>query len=219
MRLGLIGRKLGMTRIYSDEGNSFSATVVELGPCKVMRKRTQDKHGYTAIQLGFGEKRTKLFNKPELKAFEKIEQEPVRVLKEFRIPQEELDKLNEGEDVTCEIFSEGQKVDISGISKGRGFAGVIKRHHMGGFPATHGTHETKRHGGSIGCRAKPGRIFPGKHMAGHMGNRNVTTQNIKVLKIIPEDNIILLRGSVPGPNRSFVEIRPAVKVKGSRRSA
>ncbi len=216
MRMGLIGRKLGMTRIYLDDGTSVSVTAVELGPCKVLRKRTQDLHGYTAVQIGFGAKRAKLVNKPEAGAFAKLDIEPLRVLKEFRLPQAELDSLEVGQDLTCELFSEGQIVDVMGTSKGRGFAGVMKRHHMAGFPATHGSHEYKRHGGSIGCRISPGRVWKGKHMAGQMGDERVTTQNLKVVKVLKDENIVLVRGAVPGANSGIVQITPAVKTRTPR---
>lgn len=216
MRLGLIGRKLGVTRIYDAEGVAIPVTAVQLGPNKVLRKRTMDQHGYTAVQLGFGSKRKSLFNKPELGAFEKIGMEPVQVMQEIRLPEDELGSIEIGQDLTCELFTEGQKVDVHGVSKGRGFSGVIKRHHMAGFPMTHGTHEYRRHGGSIGMRAHPGRVLPGKRMAGQLGNANVTTQNVLVVKVLKEDNVVLLRGSVPGPNSGIVQITPAVKVRVKR---
>ncbi|MFH1808845.1 MAG: 50S ribosomal protein L3 [Pseudomonadota bacterium] len=216
MRLGLIGRKLGVTRIYDAEGLVIPVTVVELGPNKVVRKRTQEAHGYSAVQLGFGSKRKSLFNKPELGAFEKLGLEPVQVLRELRLPADELGSLEVGQDLTCELFSEGQKVDVQGVSKGKGFAGVIKRHHMAGFPMTHGTHEYHRHGGSIGMRAQPGRVLPGKRMAGQMGNEIVTTQNVLVVKVLKDENIVMLRGSVPGANHGLVRVTPAVKVRTKR---
>jgi len=214
--LGLLGRKLGMTRIYTDDGVAVGVTAVELGPCTVVRKRTMEKNGYTALQLGMGSKRAKLLTKPERIAFEKIQQEPKRVLREYRVTAAEIEKFNEGQAITCEIFQVGQLVDVVGTSKGRGFAGVLKRHHMSGFDRTHGTHEYRRHGGSIGCRAHPGRVHLGKRMPGHMGNAHVTTQNIQVVKIIPEDNLLLLRGAVPGPNQGVIEVLPAIKVKVKR---
>jgi len=214
--LGMLGRKLGMTRIYTEDGAAVGVTAIELGPCTVVRKRTQEKNGYTALQLGLGSKRAGLLNKPERIAYEKIKQEPKRVLREYRVTAAEIEKFNEGQAVTCEIFQAGQMVDVRGTSKGRGFAGVIKRHHMSGFDRTHGTHEYRRHGGSVGCRAHPGRVHLGKRMPGRMGNERVTTQNIQVVKIIPEDNLLLVRGAVPGPNQGIVEVLPAVKVKVKR---
>lgn len=216
MRMGLVGRKLGMTRIYTDDGTAVPVTVVELGPCTVLRKRSAEKHGYQAVQLGYAQLRKKLMTKPDIGGFEKIGHEPMRELQEFRLPSDEMAQYEEGQVLTCDMFTEGQRVDVAGTSKGCGFAGVMKRHHMAGFPATHGSHEYKRHGGSIGCRAQPGRIFPGKHMAGHMGNERVTTQNVLVAKVMLEDNIVLLRGSVPGPNHGVVTIRPAVKTRTPR---
>lgn len=214
--LGLLGRKLGMTRIYTDDGTAVGVTAVELGPCTVVRKRTLEKNGYTALQLGMGSKRVSLFNKPERMAYEKIQQEPKRVLREYRVTAAEIEKFNEGQAITCDIFQAGQMVDVRGTSKGRGFAGVIKRHHMSGFDRTHGTHEYRRHGGSVGCRAHPGRVHLGKRMPGRMGNERVTTQNIQVVKVVPEDNLLLLLGAVPGPNQGVIEVMPAVKVKVKR---
>lgn len=216
MRLGLIGRKLGMTRIYTEEGISIPVTAVQLGPCKVMDKKTADKHGYTAVQLGFGDKREKLVNKPEKGFFDKLGTTPVRILKEFRIPAGELDGLEIGQDLTLDMFAEGQKIDVMGTSKGKGFAGVMKRHHMAGFSRTHGAHEYQRHGGSIGCRVNPGRVFPGKHMAGQLGNAQVTTQNLTIVKVLKDENIVLVRGAVPGPNKGIVHITPAIKQRVPR---
>ena len=216
MRLGLIGRKLGMTRIYDENGTSIPVTAVEVGPCKVLRTFSEDKHGYTAVQLGFGSKRAKLVNKPEAGAFAKLGVEPVRVLRELRIPAKEIEGLEIGQELTCELFEAGQKVDVCATSKGKGFAGVIKRHNRAGFPATHGSHEVKRHGGSIGCRISPGRVVPGKAMAGQLGNVRVTTQNLQVVKILKDENIVLIRGAVPGPKRGIVQITPAIKVKTPR---
>jgi large subunit ribosomal protein L3 len=216
--LGLLGRKLGMTRIYTDDGSAIGVTAIELGPCTVVRKRSKEKNGYTALQLGMGSKRVGLLNKPERVAYEKIKQEPKRVLREYRVSAADLEKYSEGQVITCEIFQAGQMIDVRGTSKGRGFAGVLKRHHMSGFDRTHGTHEYRRHGGSVGCRAHPGRVHLGKRMPGHMGNAQVTTQNIQVVKVIPEDNLVLVRGAVPGPNQGVVEVLPAVKVKVSKRS-
>jgi large subunit ribosomal protein L3 len=216
--LGMLGRKLGMTRIYTDDGVAVGVTAIELGPCTVVRKRTQEKNGYTALQLGLGSKRASLLTKPERVAYEKIKQEPKRVLREYRVSAADLEKYTEGQAVTCEIFQAGQLVDVVGTSKGRGFAGVLKRHHMSGFDRTHGTHEYRRHGGSIGCRAHPGRVHLGKRMPGHMGNAHVTTQNIKVVKVIPEDNLLLVHGAVPGPTNGVVEVMPASKVKVGKRS-
>jgi large subunit ribosomal protein L3 len=211
--MGLMGRKLGMTRVYSDDGTAVPVTAVEMGPCTVVRKRTAEKHGYNALQLGFGNKRKNLFNKPELGAWDKVGKEPMRKLKEFRIEQTEADGYQEGQVITCEMFQAGQLVDVCATSKGRGFAGVIKMHHMHGFPRTHGTHEYQRHGGSVGCRAKPGRVHRGKRMPGHMGDVRVTNQNIEIFKVIAEDNLVLLKGSVPGPTNGMLEMRPAVKSK------
>lgn len=216
MRLGLIGRKLGMTRIYTDEGIAVPVTAVQLGPCKVMGKRSEEKNGYTAVQLGFGEKREKLVNKPEKGFFDKLDTKPVRILREYRIPAKELENIEIGQDLTLDMFSEGQKIDAMGTSKGKGFAGVMKRHNMHGASRTHGAHEYMRHGGSIGCAEFPGRVWPGKKMAGQMGNAQVTTQNLTIVKVLKDENIVLVRGAVPGPNKGIVHITPAIKVKTPR---
>ncbi len=216
MRLGLIGRKLGMTRIYDDNGIAIPVTAVQVGPCKVMGKRTEVKNGYSAVQLGFGEKREKLVNKPEMGLFKKLETAPVRVLKEYRVEAAELDKVELGQELTLDMFNEGQKIDIMGTSKGKGFAGVMKRHNMHGASRTHGAHEYMRHGGSIGCAEFPGRVWPGKKMAGQMGNAQVTTQNLTIVKVLKDENIVLVRGAVPGPNKGIVHVTPAIKVKTPR---
>ncbi|MBW2465010.1 MAG: 50S ribosomal protein L3 [Deltaproteobacteria bacterium] len=213
---GLIGKKLGNTQIFNEDGSVTGVTAIEVGPCIVLAKRTADKHGYTAIQLGFGEKRDKLVTKPEGGYFKKlgVEKTP-RVVREFRVTTETADKYEVGQVLgAADLFEEGQKVDITGVSKGRGFAGVIKRHNMHGAGTVgHGTHEAKRHGGSIGMNMTPGRVFKGVKMPGRYGGKRNTVMSVKVAKILPEDSLVLVAGSVPGSKNSVVTVRKAIKNK------
>ena len=213
MALGLLGRKLGMTQI-NDENGRRAATVIELGPCLVMQKKTVDRDGYCALKLAFGEKKMKRTNKPEKGRFEKIKATPRRFIREFRINVDDLSKFEEGQEITmAQIFKEGQAVDITGRTKGRGFTGVVKRWGFKGNRRTHGTHEFFRHGGSIGTRTWPGTVHKNKKMCGHYGNERVTTQNLEILKMLSDKNCILVTGAVPGANNGFVEVRYAAKQK------
>jgi large subunit ribosomal protein L3 len=214
--LGLIGRKLGCTQIFNDDGSVTSVTVIETGPCVVLGKRTDEKHGYTALQLGFGEKRKKLVKKPEAGYFDKLGLEKApRVVREFRVPADVADKYEVGATITAaDLFSEGQKVDVAGVSKGRGFAGVMKRHNFAGAGSVgHGTHEYKRHGGSIGQNMTPGRVFKGVKMPGQYGSKNTSVLSVKVAKVMPEEGLVLVQGGVPGPKNGVVTVRGAVKAK------
>ncbi len=224
--LGLIGKKLGCTQIFDANGNVARVTVVEAGPCVVVRKRTAERDGYVALQLAFGEKRAGLVNKPMTGYFEKngvaartvksVKGKDVQVLprtlKELRLKAEDAARFEVGQTLSVgDLFKEGQFVDVTGTSKGRGFAGVIKRHHFAGMVSSHGTHEYFRHGGSIGTNMTPGRTLPGVRMPGHLGNKRCTVQNLKVVKVIPEQNLVLLEGSAPGGVNSVVTVRGAVK--------
>jgi large subunit ribosomal protein L3 len=223
--LGLIGRKLGCTQIFSDNGNVLRVTVVEVGPCKVVRKRTIEKDGYSALQLSFGLKTAKSVNKPEKGYFEKNGVEAVKVtrkgrevallpetLKELRLPAEQAAKFEVGQVLTAaDVFKVGQFVDAAGVSRGRGFSGVFRRHNFAGFVTTHGTHEYKRHGGSIGTNMTPGRTLPGKKMPGQHGNANTTQLNLKVAEVHADKNLVLIEGSVPGARNGIVVIRGAIK--------
>lgn len=224
--LGLIGKKLGSTQVFDANGNVTRVTVVEAGPCIVVRKRTEERDGYVAIQLGLGERREKLTTKPLRGYFEKngVPGKSVknrkgndvtvypRYLKEIRLSAEDAGKFEVGQELRAsDLFTEGQLVDVTGTSKGRGFAGVIKRHHFAGMVSTHGTHEYFRHGGSIGTNMTPGRTMPGKKMPGQLGNSRSTVQNLRVAKILPEENLVLLEGSVPGADNGVVTVRNAVK--------
>jgi len=226
--LGLIGKKLGSTQVFDANGNVTRVTVVEAGPCIVVRKRTEERDGYVAIQLGLGERREKLTTKPLRGYFEKngVPGKSVknrkgndvtvypRYLKEIRLSAEDAAKFEVGQELRAtDLFTEGQLVDVTGTSKGRGFSGVIKRHHFAGMVSTHGTHEYFRHGGSIGTNMTPGRTMPGIKMPGQLGNTKSTVQNLRVAKILVEDNLVLIEGSVPGADNGLVTVRNAVKAR------
>jgi large subunit ribosomal protein L3 len=200
---GIIGRKIGMTSIYSAEGKAMPCTVIEAGPCVVTQVKTQDRDGYEAVQLGFGARKDK--NTPSaLKGhFKKANTEPKAKLVEFS----GFEGLNLGDTVNVDIFEEGEFVAVAGTSKGKGFQGVVKRHGFGGVgQSTHGQHNRMRAPGSIGAASYPARVFKGMRMAGQMGNRKVTMENLQVLKVMPEKNLIVVKGSIPGPKGSTVTI-------------
>jgi large subunit ribosomal protein L3 len=205
-RLGLVGRKLGMTQLFLPGGRSVAVTVLEVGPCVVVQRKTPDREGYTAVQLGFESSKPSRANKAELGHAKKADKGTFRRLKEFHGGGD----LELGAEVkVADLFREGDKINVTGMTKGRGFAGVIKRHGFGGFRATHGTHEFFRHGGSIGNRSFPGRVFKGKRMAGRLGNERVTTRNLTVAKVRAEQNLLLVVGAVAGSRGGYVEVRPA----------
>ncbi|MGH7822754.1 MAG: 50S ribosomal protein L3 [Candidatus Binatia bacterium] len=207
MAIGLIGKKLGMTQVFAPSGELVPVTVIEAGPCTVVQKRAEAPDGYTAVQLGFGERKPQRMTKADRGHRQKSGKLP-GWLREFR----DVDGFEVGQEVrVADVFKNGDRVDVTGVSKGKGYAGVIKRHRFSGFPATHGTHEYFRHGGSIGNRSFPGRVFKGKRMAGQLGNERVTTQNLMVVEVRPEQNLLLVRGAVPGAPDGIVIIRPAVK--------
>lgn len=217
-KLGLIGRKVGMTQVFTDKGACTGVTVLELGPCRVVAKRTQERDGYWALALGFGERKAKKVNRPlagTLKAAGGTESARRHVV-ELRVTAETAAKFEVGQDVTlADVGLEaGHKVDVTGTSKGKGFQGVMKRHNFGGFRATHGTHEYFRHGGSIGCRKWPGRVYKGRKMPGHMGDVRTTTQNVRIVQVRGDNNVLLLEGSVPGCKGALVMVRPAIKTVG-----
>ncbi len=213
--LGLIGKKLGNTQIFLEDGEVARVTAIQTGPCVVVGIRTPERDGYAALQLGFGQKREKLVRKPELGAFKKVGQAPSRVVKEFRLPADKCANYEVGQTLsTGEVFTEGQFVDVSATSKGRGFTGVMKRHNFSGAGTVgHGTHEYKRHGGSIGMNMTPGRTFKGMKMPGQHGSKKVTMLNLKVVRVLNDEGIILVAGGVPGPKNGHVTVRGAVKKK------
>ncbi len=211
MALGLIGKKVGMTQVYLDGGVLVPVTVIEAGPCTVVQAKNAATDGYAAVQLGFGEKKPQRVSKAYREHCVKAGKGVFRVLKEFRVG--EGDKaLSPGEELSVDaLFKVGDHVDVTGTSKGRGFAGVIKRHGFAGFPASHGTHEYFRHGGAIGNRSYPGRVFKGKRMAGQYGAERITTQNLEVIEVRPDQNILLVRGAVPGARGGVVLLKLSVK--------
>ncbi len=204
---GLIGKKVGMTQLFDDAGKAVPVTVIKAGPCYVTQVRTLDLDGYSAVQLGFEETKTQRLSGGELGHLKKNELPPLRILREFRTKE----VLEEGQTLTVEVFEEGERVDVVGKSKGRGFAGVVKRYGFSGGPKTHGQSDRQRAPGSIGAGSTPGRVFKGKRMPGRMGNDTVTSQGLLVSRIDPENNIIAVRGSVPGPKNGLVIIKEARK--------
>lgn len=203
--IGLIGKKLGMTSFITPEGD-VACTVIEAGPCPIVALRTPEKHGYAALQLGFGVRKPKHTNKPLAGYFKKQGLAPVRILKEFRV--ETVSAYQIGQTLTVDLFAEGDMVSVTGWTKGRGFAGVVKRHGFAGVGGrTHGQHNRERHPGSMGSNTFPGRVWKGKRLAGRYGNERITIENLQVLKVIPEKNILVVSGSVPGPRGGLLLIQ------------
>lgn len=203
---GLIGKKIGMTSIYDADGQQMPCTVIEAGPCVVTQVKTPEKDGYSAIQLAFEEMKEKNCTKPMRGHFAKANTTPKRYVAEFS-RFEEGAKKNYGEVLTCDVFSEGEFVDVVGISKGKGFQGVVKRHGFGGVgDKTHGQHDRLRAPGSVGASSYPSRVFKGLRMAGRTGGRRVKVQNLQILKVISEKNVVLVKGSVPGPKGSILKL-------------
>jgi len=209
MRSGVVAQKLGMTRVFTETGEHKSVTVLQLAQCQVVAHRTKDKNGYVALQLGSGPRRTNNMSKADRGYFAKANVEPKRKLAEFRVTPENL--IEVGAEITADHFVEGQFVDVSGTTIGKGFAGVMKRHGFHGLRATHGVSVSHRSHGSTGQRQDPGKVFKGKKMAGHMGDVNVTTQNLRVVKTDPERGLIMIRGAVPGAKGGWVLLSDAVK--------
>jgi len=208
MSAGLIARKAGMTQIFAEDGSAVPVTVLNVEPCKVISLRTAEKDGYDAIQVGYGAAK-RVTSRAEQGHFAKQGQEVMGGLKEFRVAEGDAFEL--GQDLTATMFEVGQKLDIAGTSKGRGFAGVMKRYNFGGGRATHGAEKTHRQMGSTGQCQDPGRVFPGKKMPGHYGAARTTVQNIEIVRIDEEANRILVKGAVPGSKNGLLELRPAVK--------
>jgi large subunit ribosomal protein L3 len=220
LKIGLLGKKIGMTHVYADDGESIPVTVIQTGPCHVVGTRTQERDGYTALVLGFDEKPVRLANKPELGMIKDSGLKPQRFIRELRLPADVVGKYSVGQVLgPKDVFADNTPIDVEGTSKGKGYQGVIKRHHMKGMTRAHGTHEYFRHGGSIGCRLTPQRVHKGKRMAGQMGNEKVSIQNLQLFRILADDNVILVRGAVPGANNDYVVVtnaatRTAYKRKG-----
>ncbi len=212
MSLRILGKKLGMTQIFLEDGKLVPVTVVEAGPNYVLQKKTVDSDGYDALQLGFEPKRAKNTPKPMQGHFAKAGFNPLRHVRECRMEASELESYNVGDEIGADVFAEGDFVDVIGHSKGRGFAGVIKRHGMHGtLSLSHGAHEVMRHAGSIGQSATPARVFKGKRMAGRFGNDRKTIQNLKVVGVRSDENLLLIKGAVPGPNGGLVLVQKAHK--------
>lgn len=209
MEKGLIGRKIGMTQLFDDHGNFIPVTVIEAGPCAVVQKKTEEKDGYEAVQLGFGDVKPNRVNKPLKGHFAKNNVAPKKVLREFRLA--DTSALTEGAVIKADVFAAGEKVDVSGTSKGKGYAGAIKRWNFGRLKETHGTGPVARHQGSMGACSDPSRVFKGKKMPGHLGSEKVTVQNLEVVKVDAENNLIAVKGAIPGARGGYVVVTDAVK--------
>ena len=208
MKKGLIGKKLGMTQIFDEKGNVVPVTVIEAGPCVVAQVKTVETDGYNAIQLGYGEVKTKHINKPEAGHFAKSKLENKKHLREFRL--EDISNFKVGDEIKADVFAAGENVDIQGISKGKGFQGVIKRHGQHRGPMGHGSMYHRRPG-SMGATSTPGRVFKGKKLPGHMGRVLVTIQNLDIVRVDMDKNVILVKGSVPGAKGAILKIKSSVK--------
>jgi len=208
MSFQLIAKKVGMTQVFDENNRLLPVTVLEAGPCPVTQVKTVENDGYSAVQIGYGPQKEGRLSKPELGHLKKAGVDPVRILQEFRLA--EGDAFEAGEVLTVEKFAEVEKVDVIGVSKGQGFQGVVKRHGFSGGPASHGS-MTHRRGGSFGFCQDPGHVIKGKKMPGHMGSKSRTVQNLRVVKIDAEKNLLLVKGSLPGPTGSLVTVRPAKK--------
>lgn len=199
---GILGKKLGMAQIFDEGGTVVPVTVIEAGPCPVIQVKLREKDGYSAVQLGFGER--KKITKTMEGHFKKANIAPRAIVKEFPVSQD--DEVKTGDEVRVDIFSQGEKVNVTGISKGKGTSGVVKRHGFAGGPKTHGQTDRHRRGGSVGSTSTPGRVFKGKRMAGHHGSMRVTVRNLEVVKVDKEKNILIVKGAVPGANRGYLLI-------------
>jgi len=208
---GLIGKKVGMTQVFLEDGTLVPVTVIDASSCTVVGKRTPEKDKYSALALGFGEAKEKSLSKARAGAFKKAGAPARRHVKEFRVAAEEAAKLNVGDPVKVDLFTKGQLVDVTGTTKGRGFQGVVKRWSFAGFKESHGTHEYRRHPGAVGQRKTPGRVYPNKKMPGQYGVEQVTAQNLQVIDVDLEKGLILVKGAIPGHNDGIVYVRPAVK--------
>ncbi len=209
MRTGVIAQKVGMTRLFTEEGNHVPVTVLKLDQCQVVAVRTAEKDGYSAVQLGIGKAKVKNVSKAQRGHFAKAKVEPKRKLNEFRVAKDAV--LEVGAEITAAHFVTGQFVDVSGVTSGKGFQGVMKRWNFKGGPASHGSKKWHRRPGSIGQRKTPGRVYKGKRMAGHMGMERITVQNLEVVEIRADENIILVKGAIPGANGGLVVLRQSAK--------
>ena len=208
MKKAIVGKKLGMTQLFDANGNVVPVTVIEAGPCVISQKKTIENDGYEAVQIGYGDLKASKVNGPMKGHFAKGDVAPKKVLREFRL--EDTSALNVGDIIKADIFAEGDAIDVRGTSKGKGYAGVVKRWNFGRLKESHGTGPVHRHGGSLGV-IDPARVFKGKKMAGHLGNERVTVQNLSVVKVDAENNIIAVKGAVPGPKGGIVVLFDSVK--------
>jgi large subunit ribosomal protein L3 len=211
---GILGRKLGMTQVFDDEHRVIPVTVIEAGPCRVVQLKTPERDGYAAVQLAFGETKEKRLSKPELGHLKKADAGPSRYLAELRV--DDLAGFEIGQVLAADVFEKGDRVDVTGVSKGHGFSGVMKRHNFSGQGASHGNHKKHRAPGAIGACATPARVFKGVRMAGQHGNARVTTLNLEVVRGDAERNLLLVKGAVPGPAGGLVFVRSAVKAPVKR---
>ena len=209
MKKAIIGKKVGMTQIFDEAGKVVPVTVIEAGPCTVVQKKTEEKEGYHSVQLGFSDVKERRLSKPERGHLEKAGVAPRKYLKEFRL--EDAGNMNVGDEIKADMFAEGDKIDVTGISRGKGFAGAVKRHGIAIQKRSHGGGPVHRHAGSMGPGSTPARIMKGKKMPGHMGTDKVTVQNLDVVKVDPELNLIAVRGAVPGPRGGIVYLKSTVK--------
>jgi len=213
MTIGIVGRKVGMTRVFTDDGASLPVTVIEVEPNRITQLKTLETDGYRAVQVTTGKRKANRVTKPLAGHFAKANTEAGRGLWEFRLNDGEGEELAMGNEIKVDIFEAGQKVDVTGTSIGKGFAGAVKRHNFSTQDATHGNSLSHRAPGSIGQNQTPGRVFPGKKMSGHMGNVRTTTQNLEVVRVDAERNLLLVKGAVPGAKGGSLIVRPAVKIK------
>ena len=214
MAKGILGRKLGMTQIFDAAGNLIPVTIIDATPNVVLQHKTVENDGYVAVQVGFIDKRESLSNKPEQGHVAKANTAPKRFIREFRFSEaqgNELLSYNVGQEIKCDVFAEGDKVDVSGVSKGHGFSGVIKRWNAHRLKMTHGTGPVHREVGSMGANSTPSRVFKNKKMPGHYGHENVTVQNLSIVRVDAERNLLFVKGAVPGPNNSIVVVKASVK--------
>ena len=211
MAIGLVGRKVGMTRVFTDAGETVPVTVIEVLPNRVTQVKSQDKDGYRAVQVTYGTRRPQLYSKAVAGHYAKATVAPGKALVEFRLGTNETSELKTGSEIKADLFKAGEPVDVTGTTIGKGFAGVMKRHNFGGLPATHGVSVSHRSPGSIGQRQTPGRVFKGRRMSGHMGVVRRTTENLKVVEVDLERNLLLIRGAVPGAEGGQVIVRPSLK--------
>ena len=209
MKKAIIAKKIGMTQIFDEKGKVIPVTVVEAGPCVVIQKKTAENDGYESIQLGFDDAKVQNVNKPEMGHFKKYDVAPKKVVKEFRL--EDCSALNTGDIVKADVFAVGDAIDVVGTSKGKGFQGSIKRHNQARLRMTHGTGPVHRESGSMGANSDPSRVFKGKALPGHMGAEQVTVQNLEVVKVDVENNLIAIKGAIPGPRNGYVFISDSVK--------